>query len=138
MIEWENGETTTEPLRLIAADNPVMCAIYARHNNLLDLPGWKRFKGLAKRQRKHELTVAKAKLQSNHSAPKYKYGYEIPRDYAHAVRIDERNGNRLLQDAVALELKQINEYGAFTDVGHPNKTQPPDSIRRYACTSALS
>jgi hypothetical protein len=53
MIQWENGETTTEPLRLIAADNPVMCAIYARDNNLLDLPGWKRFKGLAKRQRKN-------------------------------------------------------------------------------------
>jgi hypothetical protein len=27
MIEWENGETTTEPLHLIATDNPVMCTI---------------------------------------------------------------------------------------------------------------
>jgi hypothetical protein len=130
MIEWENGETTTEPLRLIAADNPVMCAIYARHNNLLDLPGWKRFKGLAKRQRKHELMVAKAKLQSNHSAPKYKYGYEIPRDYAHAVRIDERNGNRLWQDAVDLEFKQVHEYNTFKDLGHQSMTTVPAGYKK--------
>ena len=48
MIEWENGEITTEPLAIIAADDPVTCAIYARDNNLLDLAGWKRFKGIAK------------------------------------------------------------------------------------------
>jgi hypothetical protein len=30
MVEWENGETTTEPLSVIAADNPVTCAIYAK------------------------------------------------------------------------------------------------------------
>jgi hypothetical protein len=36
--------------------------------------------------------------------------------------LDDQNGNRLWQNAVALELKQIIEYGAFTDVGHPDKT----------------
>jgi hypothetical protein len=43
MIEWETGETTAEPLQLIAADDPVTCAIYAKENNLLDQPGWRRF-----------------------------------------------------------------------------------------------
>jgi hypothetical protein len=28
MIEWENGEITSEPLAVIAADDPVTCAIY--------------------------------------------------------------------------------------------------------------
>jgi hypothetical protein len=41
MIEWETGETTAEPLHLIAADDPVTYAIYARDNILLDKPGWK-------------------------------------------------------------------------------------------------
>jgi hypothetical protein len=41
MVEWENGEITTEPILIIAADNPVSCAIYARDNNLLDVDGWK-------------------------------------------------------------------------------------------------
>jgi hypothetical protein len=30
LIEWENGEITREPLRIIAADDPVTCAIHAR------------------------------------------------------------------------------------------------------------
>ena len=49
MVEWETGEITTEPLQIIAADDPVT---YVRDNNLLELPGWKRFKSIAKRQKK--------------------------------------------------------------------------------------
>jgi hypothetical protein len=48
MIEQENGEITTEPLAIIAADDPITCAIYTRDNKLLDLDGWKHFKGIAK------------------------------------------------------------------------------------------
>jgi len=43
LVEWENGEITSEPLSIIAADDPITCAIYAQDNNLLDLEGWKRF-----------------------------------------------------------------------------------------------
>jgi hypothetical protein len=32
MIEWENGEITSEPVSTIAADDPVTCAIYAKTN----------------------------------------------------------------------------------------------------------
>ena len=52
MVEWEVGERTYEPLSLIAADCPVICAIYAKRMGLLDLPGWKRFKTIAKREKK--------------------------------------------------------------------------------------
>jgi hypothetical protein len=52
LIEWENGETTKEPLQVIAKDDPVTCAINAKDNGLLDLPGWKQFKSIARRQKK--------------------------------------------------------------------------------------
>ena len=39
MVEWENGEITSELLAIIAANNPVTCAIYIREHNLLDKPG---------------------------------------------------------------------------------------------------
>jgi hypothetical protein len=45
MVEWENGETTTEPLSVIAADDLVTCAIYAKEHDLLDTEGWKRLRG---------------------------------------------------------------------------------------------
>ena len=49
LVNWESGESTYEPLHIIAADDPVSCAIYAKKNGLLDTEGWKQFKGIAKR-----------------------------------------------------------------------------------------
>jgi hypothetical protein len=130
MIEWENGEVTTEPLQLIAADDPVTCAIYAKDNNLLDMPGWKRFKNLAKRQKKFTRLVNQAKLRSYNTSPRFKYGFEIPKNYAHAMRLDEQNKNTKWKDAVVLELLQINEYQTFKDIGHHTKVKPPDGYKK--------
>ena len=38
-VEWEAGEITFEPLSIIAADDPVTCAAYAKENDLLALEG---------------------------------------------------------------------------------------------------
>jgi hypothetical protein len=128
MVEWENGEQTNEPLSIIGADDPVTCAIYARDNNLLDLPGWKRFKTIAKRQKKFIRMVNQAKLRSYRTAPRYKYGFEVPRDYEHAKRLDERNGNTRWMDATDLEFAQLHEYEAFIDYGLHGK--PPDGYKK--------
>ena len=124
-VEWENGEVTFEPLSLMAADDPVSCAIYAKQHGLLDTPGWKQFKKLAKRE-KVLLRVAKqAKLRSFNTAPRYKYGFEIPRSYAHALQIDARNKNTKWQDATKLEFDQLDEYETFEDAGDSKTTSAP-------------
>ena len=38
MVEWETGEITEEPLSIIAQDDPITCAAYAKKHNLLHLP----------------------------------------------------------------------------------------------------
>ena len=38
-VEWETGEITFEPLSIIAADDPVTCAAYAKENDPLALEG---------------------------------------------------------------------------------------------------
>ena len=38
MVEWKTGEITEEPLSIIAQDDPVTCAAYAKEHNLLHLP----------------------------------------------------------------------------------------------------
>ena len=68
-MEWENVEITLEPPGIIAKDSPVACAIYAR-DNLLDLPDWKRFKSIAKNQKKLLRLVNQAKLRSFCTAKK--------------------------------------------------------------------
>ena len=78
MIEWENGEITSEPLNDIAPDDPVTCAIYAGENELLELPGWKRFWTIAKKRKKMIRMANQPKLRSFRAAPKYQYGFEVP------------------------------------------------------------
>jgi hypothetical protein len=137
MIEWENGEITTEPLSNIAQDDPVTCAIYARDNGLLELPGWKRFQKLARRQKRLFRMANQAKLKSFRTTPKYMYGIEIPNDYNAAIKLDQQNGNTLWQDCTTLEMEQLAEYKAFSDIG--KGTPPPLGYKKirvhlvYAC-----
>ncbi len=58
-----------------------------------------------------------AKLRSFRTAPRYMYGFEIPRDYSHAVRLDSQNGHTKWQDSTVLEMAQLADYDVFTDKG---------------------
>jgi hypothetical protein len=108
MIKWENG---AKPLRKIAAVDPVICALYAKAHNLLEEPGWKRFKSIAKKEKKLICMVNQAKLRLYNTAPKYKYGLKVPRDYWHALRLDALHDNtKCWHDAVSTELGQIDDY----------------------------
>jgi hypothetical protein len=130
MMEWESGEITTEPLITIAADDPVTCAIYARDNDLLEEPGWKRFRGIARRDKKMVRQVNQAKFRSFQSAPKYQYGYKVPRDYDHAVTLDQRNGNTHWQDSTKFEMEQLDEYDTFIDRGHKDVATAPKDYKK--------
>jgi len=72
--------------------------------------------------------VNQAKLRSYRMAPCYKYGYEVPRDYNHAVKLDKHNGNTKWQDSTALEMSQLHEYKTFKDLGKGGK--PPEDYRK--------
>jgi hypothetical protein len=84
-VEWENREITFEPLLIIAANDPVSCAIYAKQKDLLDTPGWKQIKKLARCEKVLQRAANHGKLRSFNTAPHYKYGFEIPRNYAHTL-----------------------------------------------------
>ncbi len=54
-----------------------------------------------------------AKLHSYQTAPKYKFGYEVPQDLAYAVQIDKKCGNTKWQDATTLKWQSQDEYKNF-------------------------
>ena len=116
-IEWENGEQTWEPLHLLAQDDPVSCAKYAKEQQLLNTDGWKRFRRIARREKKMMRQVNQAKLRSFRTAPRYKYGIEVPRDFKHAMELDRAAGNNKWKESIDLELRQLTEYKAFKDLG---------------------
>ena len=127
MVEWETGEITSEPLKIIAVDDPVTCAIYGKNNNLLEEEGWKRLKSIAKRQSKLLRLANQAKLRSFRLTPKYKYGYEVPRHYNHAQQIDLANGNTKWESATHLEMNQLDDYNTFINHG---SNKPPDGYKK--------
>ena len=92
---WETDEVTTEPLGIISADDRVTCAIYAKQQNLLDIPDWRKFKHIAKIQKKLFRMANQAKLRSFRLAPRYKYGFMLPKNYEHAKRLDKFNNNKI-------------------------------------------
>jgi hypothetical protein len=95
-VEWEkNGEVSYEPLQTIAVDDPVTCAIYAREHGLLDIDGWKRFGSLSKKAKKMLRMVNQSKLRSYRTCKKYMYGFEIPRGYEDAIRLNKVLGQLL-------------------------------------------
>jgi hypothetical protein len=65
--------------------------------------------------------VNQAKLRSFRLAPKYKYGFEVPRDYGHTIRLNEQNGNTNWQQSTKLEFDQMDEYDTFTNLGRGGK-----------------
>jgi hypothetical protein len=73
--------------------------------------------------------VNQAKLRSYNTAPRSKYGFQVPRTYEQALRLDNRNGNTLWENAATLELTQIDDYDTFIDKGHHTKTKPYKKIR---------
>jgi hypothetical protein len=87
-----------EPLLIIAKDDPGSCTIYSKDNGLLDTPGWKQKKSIAKHQKQFTQLVNQAKLRSYNIAPQIKNGYQIPRNYDDAIRLAEQNCNILWQD----------------------------------------
>jgi hypothetical protein len=72
--------------------------------------------------------INQTKLQSFRTAPKYKYGFQVPRDYQHAEELDISNGNTLWQDATALEMAQLEEYNTFKDLGY--KASAPSGYKK--------
>ena len=116
-IEWQNGDLTWEPLNIIRHSDPVSCAIYARDNGLLDLPGWTRFKKLATKQDKMIRTINVSKHKAARYKPMYKFGVQVPRNHSEAMALDRLNNNTMWADAELKELNQIDDYNTFIDAG---------------------
>jgi hypothetical protein len=48
---------------------------------------------------------------------KFKYGYTVPNTHEEAVYLDNQNNNTLWKDAATLEIKILQQYKVFQDLG---------------------
>ena len=92
-VEWETGEITFEPLSIIAADDPVTCAAYAKENDLLALEEWPRLRNLAKKDKVLARVIKQSKTRQVRRSQTYMFGYLFPRNYMDAMQFDSENKN---------------------------------------------
>ena len=134
MVEWESGEVTYEPLRLISKDDPTTCAVYAKKHDLLDTTGWKHLKRYAKTSKRLIRAVKQSRIRQVRASSRYQHGFQVPKDYNDAIRLDKENSDTHWQDAMDLELTQIHEYKVFKDTGkaqfHNGKVVTPDGFQK--------
>ena len=117
LVDWETGETTYEPLSLIANDDPITVAIYGKKHGLLNEPGWKHLKRYVKTSKRLIHAAKQSRIKQVRRSVKYKFGFQVTRDFAEAVNLDKQNGTTRWQDATELELSQIQSYETFKDHG---------------------
>ena len=127
LVEWETGESTYEPLDVITADDPVMCAIYAEDKGLLDEPGWRCFKSITKCESLLLHMTNQAKLCLFRCSPKYKFGYQVPNNHAEVMLLDKKNLSSKWADAEEKERACFREYRVFKDIGKDGR--PPASYK---------
>ena len=134
MVEWESEEVTYEPLALISNDDPITCAVYAKKHDLLDTTGWKHLKRYAKTSKRLIRAVKQSRIHQVRASARYQHGFQVPKDFNDAIRLDKENSNTHWQDAMDLELTQIHEYKVFKDTGkaqfHDGKAVTPDGFQK--------
>ena len=131
MVEWESGEVTYEPLTLISKDDPITCAVYAKKHDLLDTTGWKHLKRYAKTSKRLIRAVKQSRICQVRASARYQHGFQVPKDYNDAIRLDKENSNTHWQDPMDLELTQIHEYKVFKDTQfHNGKVVTPDGFQK--------
>ena len=114
LVDWETGEKTYEPLSVLAADDPITCATYAKENDLLHIDGWKRFRNRAKRDKILTRAVIQSKFRQAWRSNKYMFGYLIPKSCKEALEFDKENNNTKWADGTRDEMDCIKEQEVFT------------------------
>jgi hypothetical protein len=130
VVLWGDNTETVEPLTEVIKDDPVTCALYAKENGLLNTPGWKSLKRIANKEKQFERMVNQAKMQEDRNGPIYKFGVRVPRSKFEAVALDAKHGNTKWQDAIEVELAQLDDYNTFIDHGIGSK---PVGYKRINC-----
>ena len=81
-VEWETGEITFEHFFVIAADDQVTCAAYAKEHDPLVVEGWHRFRNLAKKDKVIARAIKQSKIRQVRRSQTYMFPKKLHGSYA--------------------------------------------------------
>ena len=104
-ILWKSGEITWEPLSSIKEGLPYEAAQYAADRDLLREKAFAKWAPYVLRKVNRWIRAARWRKKEN----RYKFGLDIPRNVAHALELDHKNGNNLRRDAISAEIRTLTD-----------------------------
>ena len=129
LVHWESEEKTWEPFASIFGDDPVAVSMYARKNAMVyEWPCCKRY---IKNSKTLARMANQAKLRTFRQQPKFKFGEQVPRNHAEAMKLDALHGDTRWADSEALEVSQLHEYESFKILGY--KAPTPEGYTKIRC-----
>ena len=112
-VLWDTDEETWEHMQSIKESDPLTLAKYAHDNHLIDDKGLKWTRRYTKDPKKFINLIRLFVAQRKYSSRKYKFGVEIPRNFRHALLLDEQNRNTLWGDATDKEVDELMQHKTF-------------------------
>jgi len=82
------------PMEAVQLQQPQTLVEYAIRKQLTSHPDWTWMREFAKAPG-NQARIVKAFLAIAQKGPKYKFGIKVPRSIAHALLLDQKNGNHL-------------------------------------------
>ena len=113
LVLWKDGREEWVPLKLLKETNPIEIAEYAIANSISEEPAFAYWVPYVIRKREKIIATVNSRI----ARATHKYGIEVPKSMADAIRIDQANGNRFWQDAIAKEMKQVAVAFEILDIG---------------------
>ena len=77
LVQWDDDSQTYKPLSAMIKDAPAAVAKYAKDHGMLDQPGWKSLKWMAKREQKLHRLVKQSK-KAKKTGIIYQFGVQVP------------------------------------------------------------
>ena len=100
-------------MSVIAADDPITCAAYAKEKTYTTLMDGNSLNNLIKKEKQLTRARKQSKIRQVRHAKNYMFGFLIPRKYIEALEFDKANNNSKWYDATIIELDSIHSYEVF-------------------------
>ena len=117
LVLWKDGSQQWVPLRLLKESNPIKVSEYAVAQGIDAEPAFAYWVPYVIRKRDRIVKSVNSRI----AKATHKYGIEVPTSIEHVRSIDLRNANRLWQDAIYKEMKQVLVGFEILD----DKQEPP-------------
>ncbi len=118
MVQWANGTCQWIDLKILKESNPVHIVEYVTARNIADKPAFAWWVPYVLRKRDVIVSTVTTRVWKT----SHKYGIELPTSVKHAIKIDQKNGNTLWQDAL---LKVMDNVCVAFEILGPGMKVPP-------------